>query len=141
MNLEPKIWGPHAWFIMYSMAFSYPTNASHNKRNSIKQFYLSFGENLPCAKCKHNFNTHLQKFPLDNNVLNSRVNLIQWVVNIENEVRKTVNKKPVHIDDIINKYQSIYSNEQPKSNKIYTYCIIVTIILLIMYLYVKMRLI
>lgn len=139
MNLEPSIWGPHAWFIMYSIAFSYPTPASYKKKNNIKQFYLSLGENLPCDKCKNNFKIHLQKYPLDNNVLNSRANLIQWVVNIENEVKKSTGKKPVDINDIINKYQKIYSDKPQQTNNKYTIYIIIIIVLLIIYMFLKMK--
>ena len=43
MNLEPKVWGPHFWFVIHTMALTYP-----NRPNDIiKKKQYDFIKNLP----------------------------------------------------------------------------------------------
>ena len=43
-------------------------------------------------RCRVNFNNHLEKYPLDDTVLKTKKNLIEWLVNIHNEVNIMHNK-------------------------------------------------
>jgi len=117
MSLNPKVWGPHAWFIMYSVAFTYPNNPTNSDMDNVRNFYLSFGKVLPCMNCREHFAQNLIKYPLNNTVLNSPENLINWVINFNNEVNKiTGNKKIITYDNIIKHYNKEYS-EEPQINK------------------------
>ena len=43
MNLNPDIWGPHYWFVLYTIAISYPINPN----DVTKKKYYDFIQNLP----------------------------------------------------------------------------------------------
>ena len=43
MTLEPKIWGPHYWFVLHTIALSYPQNPNEVTRKKFYDFY----QNLP----------------------------------------------------------------------------------------------
>ena len=43
MDLEPKIWGPHFWFVLHTMTLTYPNNPN----GVIKKKQYDFIQNLP----------------------------------------------------------------------------------------------
>lgn len=86
--MNPSRWGPHGWFFMHSITFTYPTNPTQSDKDNMKNFFLSMKEVLPCEQCRKNFNKHLKKFPLTSKVLSSRYNLSLWLVHIHNQVTK-----------------------------------------------------
>ena len=43
MNLDSKVWGPHYWFVLYSIAITYPNTPN----NVTKKKYYEFIQNLP----------------------------------------------------------------------------------------------
>ena len=105
MSIDPKIWGPHFWFTMYSVAFTYPDNPTNNDINNFKNFYLSLGEVLPCPKCRMHYTQYINNHPLDNNILSKRNNLLDWLINYNNEVNKVSgNNKVVTRDSLVAEY-------------------------------------
>ena len=42
-NLNPEVWGPHYWFVLHSVAFTYPLNPNE----VIKKKYYEFIQNIP----------------------------------------------------------------------------------------------
>ena len=61
-------------------------NTFESKMNYMN-FFKSIGYVLPCPKCGMNYNKNIQENPIDNH-LNSREDLIQWLINIHNETNK-----------------------------------------------------
>ena len=43
MILDPKIWGPHYWFVLHTIALQYPLHPT----KIIKKKYYDFIQNLP----------------------------------------------------------------------------------------------
>ena len=41
--LDPKIWGPHYWFFLHTLAMTYP----HHPNTVTKKKYYEFIQNLP----------------------------------------------------------------------------------------------
>ena len=39
-NLNPNIWGPHAWFFLESIAIGYPDNPTKEEKIKAKNFFL-----------------------------------------------------------------------------------------------------
>ena len=39
MNLNPDIWGPHYWFVLYTIAISYPINPNDVTKKNIMILY------------------------------------------------------------------------------------------------------
>ena len=75
--MKPEIWGPCAWIFLHSITLNYPNIPDIKEKNNMKNFIYSLAEILPCIKCKNNFKSHLQRYPLDDNILNSRKNLVK----------------------------------------------------------------
>ena len=43
MSLDPKIWGPHYWFVLHTITLTYPINPNE----TIKKKYYDLIQNLP----------------------------------------------------------------------------------------------
>jgi len=43
MALNPKVWGPHYWFVLHTIALTYPLHPNE----TIKKKYYDFIHNLP----------------------------------------------------------------------------------------------
>jgi len=126
--MDPKIWGPHAWFFLHAVTLAYPNNPTYEEKENMLNFFNNLGNILPCDKCKIHFYTNIKKYKLTDDILSSKKSLVKWLIDIHNEVNKMTNKKVVSYDDAINNYTNISSNNSNK--KIIIMVIIVIIVIL-----------
>ena len=134
--MNPKIWGPHAWFFLHSITLGYPDNPSTSEKNNIKNFFLSVGNVLPCPLCRSNYVKHLVKYPLDEYALSSKKSLVQWLINIHNAVNRLYGRKELSYDDVMDKYYKDY-DDGTEYNIIITVIICAFILLLLVYIIKK----
>jgi hypothetical protein len=90
--MEPKIWGPHLWFFLHSMTFSYAVKKDNPTRSEKKHMYTfleSLKYVLPCI-CKNNYKIYFDANPPR---LNSRRELFEWVVDLHNHVNEEYNRE------------------------------------------------
>lgn len=125
INLNPEIWGPKAWFFIESAIISYPDNPTNIEKENFKNFINSLIYILPCNKCRNNFKIHISKYPLNDNILNKKNNLLNWIIKIHN----ISSNKNNNINDTINYYNSKFKK---KNYKIY-YLIFLVLFLIIFY--------
>lgn len=90
--MDPKIWGPHLWFFLHSITFSYAEDKENPTRQEKKHMYNflnSLKYTLPCI-CKNNYREHFNKNPPN---LKSRRKLFEWMVDLHNTVNEESNKE------------------------------------------------
>jgi hypothetical protein len=126
-SIDPNLWGPHGWAFLHYITLSYPDKPTQQDKNNIITFFNSVGNVLPCEKCRYNFDSHLKKFPLDNNTVNSRYNLVNWLVNIHNEVNLMNGKKTVSFDESVQIY--LNKNNKFKWDTLIVYVFIIAFII------------
>ena len=134
-NINPKIWGEYFWATGFLVAYSYPNNPSFEDRETVLNFFNQFKKILPCEKCRFNFSSHLFKYPLDDKALTNKNTLINWFLNIHNEVNIMLGKNKLTIDDIYSKYYGITTDN--KKTIITTLLIFSIIIILILYIIIR----
>jgi hypothetical protein len=133
-NIDPNLWGKHFWATGHYLTISYPHNPSDDDKKNIKLFFELYEKILPCQKCRSHYSDNLKKYPLNDNVLNSRYKLIEWFVNLHNDVNNKNGKKIISVDDAINIYLNPQQNQSIFSNIDYTN--ILTILLLIILIFI-----
>lgn len=142
-NYNPKLWGSSAWTFLMYIAMAYPDNPTNNDREQMKLFLRSMGNVLPCEKCRINFSNHQLELPLNENVLNNRINLLNWMATINNQVRVNNNEPQMDIQEIIKKY--IDKNNMQSTNNDYSIylfaflCIIVFVTCIFLFMMIKSR--
>jgi hypothetical protein len=108
--MNPEVWGPHYWFMMHSITFSYPMCPTNEDKKNIKNFFVNIGNVLPCFKCRSNYDGHMKKRPLTNTILCSRDRLIKWAIDIHNDVNEDNGKHRVSYNEVTSKYNNINNN-------------------------------
>ena len=109
--MKPDVWGPHAWIFLHSITLEYPDNPTDEDKVNIVNFINSLSLVLPCQKCRINFGLHLEKYPLTNKVLESKTNLVKWMIDIHNCVNVTNNKKELSYEDSLKEILKLYNSD------------------------------
>jgi len=111
MDLEPSIWGPHYWFFLHSLTFTYPKNPT----SATKKKYYDFVHNLPLfiphKEISKKFINYLDKYPLTP-YLDSSVSFQKWMLFIHNKINENNDKEPITYYDLINNFNEYYKPKQ-----------------------------
>lgn len=137
-NISPEKWGPYFWQAMHYLTVAYPDNPTENDKNNVRNFFESVKNILPCERCRSHFLMHLKKYPLSDNVLMSKYNLVNWLLNIHNEVNIMNGKSTWTYNDIIKKYDTI--EQQDFHVEIATILLLILIIIIVcVYMFYKKK--
>ena len=128
INLEPKIWGPYAWFFLESCIIGYPDKPSEYEKDKFKQLFYLLKDIIPCSKCRINYNNHIIKYTLTDKILSNKDNLLRWLINIHN----ITSYKQYNLEQTLKYYNNIYSKKN-NNNIICLFCIILVLIILLYY--------
>jgi mitochondrial FAD-linked sulfhydryl oxidase len=132
-NIDPKLWGSSYWDMIHYTAIAYPEYPTNEDKENIKIFISSLSNILPCEKCRNHFKNNLLLIPLSNDVISSKKSLIQWTVDIHNEVNSRTNKHFLSLDDVMEKYTK-NTNTVFDKQKITTILLLLLIILIIIHI-------
>ncbi len=108
--MNQNIWGPNLWFSLHTMSFVYPLKPSENDKNNYKLFFSSLQYTIPCSVCRKNYIRHLKEYPIDKH-LESRKELVYWLIDLHNIVNGETGKKNLSYDTVINKYEKVYGKK------------------------------
>lgn len=143
VDLDPNIWGPQYWFVLFTIAITYPIYPN----DISKKKYYDFIQNLPLFIPNENFANSfidiLDKFPVTP-YLDSRESFIRWIHFIHNQVNIKLNKPIIPLEDAIEKYYFNYipkhtiNIEFIKQKKKYIYVALILILLFIIYYLYKL---
>ena len=96
MPIPATVWGPHYWFVLHSMAYTYPEHPT----NVTKKKYYEFIQNLPLflpdQKMGNEFTALLDKYPISP-FLDSRESFIRWAHFIHNKINLKIGKPEISI--------------------------------------------
>jgi hypothetical protein len=114
-NIDPRVWGTSAWFIMYCVAFSYPYKPEQVDKDNTKAFYTAIGKVLPCEKCRYNFSNHLLQYPLTASILKDKKSVVLWVLDMNNAVNRSVHKPELSYEEVITQYDDAFKKSYEES--------------------------
>jgi hypothetical protein len=117
MALDPKIWGPHYWFTLHTIAITYPTHPN----DIVKKKYYDFIQNLPLfipnPKIGNELTDYLDKFPVTP-YLDSRMSFMKWVHFLHNKINMKLGYEIIDFDESIKTYYDTYKPKNEISYKI-----------------------
>lgn len=143
MALDPKVWGPFYWFVLHTIALTYP-----NKPNDvIKKKYYDFIQNLPLfipvPEIGNIFTSILDKYPVTP-YLDSQQSFVKWMNFIHNKINLSLELPEMSLDDAMFAYYEHYKpkvvkdKEQRKRREKYVFIgIVIIFTLMSIYLYNK----
>ena len=129
-SINPELWGSNAWRFMHYITLSYPNNPTNTDKLNMYNFFIAVQKILPCEKCRHNFINHQKKYPLNDKSLSSKYELVNWLINVHNDVNLDAEKPTITYDEFIN----IYMPKEDTNININTNTIIFIIVLILILL-------
>jgi hypothetical protein len=141
MGLDPKIWGPHYWFFLHTVAMSYP----HRPNTITKKKYYEFINNIPLFIPIESMSTYFEKlldqYPVSP-YLDSRDSFIRWMHFIHNKFNEHLEKPTISLSKYYEKYYESYKSSDLKIHEYYKICgkilyivIIISLVWIIYYFY------
>lgn len=107
--LDPNIWGPHFWFVLFTMAISYPIHPNDVAKKKYYEFIMNLPIFLPQSSIGIgiNFSKLIDLFPVTP-YLDGRASFLKWVNFIHNRVNVSLNKEQVTLHDALEIYYNHY---------------------------------
>ena len=141
--LDPKIWGPHYWFFIHTVAMTYPIRPNAVTKKKYYEFIQNLPLFIPVESISGEFSKLIDKYPVTP-YLDNRESLIPWTHLIHNKINQKLEKPQISLSEFYIKYYEEYKSQNVKMVEYYKirekviYCgIIVTIAGGIYYLYDK----
>jgi len=117
LYLDPKVWGPHYWFFLHTIAMTYP----HHPNAVTKKKYYEFIQNLPLflpvEQISGEFSKLIDKYPIAP-YLDNRDSFVRWMHFIHNKINEKLEKPQMSLSDFFINY---YDNYKTKNEKMAEY--------------------
>ena len=113
--MNSEIWGPHYWFVIHTIAITYPIKPNALQKKSHYKFIQDLPSFLPDKKSSRNFTELLQIYPVLP-YLDSRKDFIKWTHFIHNIVNKSLGKDQISYNDFYTGYFNQYKTIEQKSS-------------------------
>jgi len=127
----PNIWGKYGWDFWHLVTLGYPEKPTEENKRQYRQYFYSLQYVLPCTKCCRNMTYHLKKYPLTDEVLSNRTNLVKWGIDFHNVVNYYTGKRMLTYSEALNDIHKLVSPVKTISYKTILYCLLLVIILLV----------
>ena len=116
--LDPKVWGPHYWFFLHTLAMTYP----HHPNTVTKKKYYEFIQNLPLflpvEEISGEFSKLIDKYPITP-YLDNRDSFVRWMHFIHNKINEKLEKPQITLNDFFVKYYDNYKSKDEKLTQYY----------------------
>ena len=114
--LDPKIWGPHYWFFLHTVAMTYP----HHPNSVTKKKYYEFIQNLPLfipvEEISKEFEKMINIYPITP-YLDNRDSFVRWTHFIHNKINEKLEKPTITLNDFFVWYYNEYKSQNEKLNE------------------------
>ncbi len=111
--LDPKIWGPHYWFFLHTLAMTYP----HHPNAVTKKKYYEFIQNLPLfipvEEISKEFEKLIDQYPITP-YLDNRDSFVRWMHFVHNKINEKLEKPPITLNDFFVQYYNSYKSQNEK---------------------------
>jgi hypothetical protein len=136
MIYEPKIWGPHYWFVLHTIALNYPLHPNETSKKKYYDFIQNLPIFLPISNMGNLFSKLLDIYPVIP-YLDSRESLVKWMHFIHNKINLSLGIPEKSMRDSLEEYYKLYepkeitikNNIMKKEKYIYIGLIIMLVVL------------
>ena len=140
---DPIVWGPHFWFILMTMAVSYPLKANEVTQKKYYDFITNLPLFIPHPQIGNKFSSLIDKYPVSP-YLEGKDSFLKWVHFIHNKINVQIDKDEITMTEALDAYYDMYKpkeivlREQIKYRKKLIFGVIIIGLLIgVYYLYKK----
>ena len=116
--LDPKIWGPHYWFFLHTIAMSYPVHPNAVTKKKYYDFVQNIPLFIPVESMAGEFSKLLDQYPVQP-YLDNKESFIRWMWFIHNKINKKLEKPQISLNDFYVKYYEEYKPMNEKMSEYY----------------------
>lgn len=110
---DSKVWGPHYWFFLHTIAMSYPAKAN----DVIKKKYYELIQNMqlfiPNEKEGNEFRKLVDMYPIAP-YLDTREAFVRWTHYIHNKMNEKLEKPKITLEEFYRQYYELYKPNDVK---------------------------
>jgi len=117
-DLDPKIWGPHYWFFLHTIAMSYPVHPNAVTKKKYYDFVQNIPLFIPVESMAGEFSKLLDKYPVQP-YLDNKESFIRWMWFIHNKINKKLEKPQISLNEFYVKYYEEYKPINEKMSEYY----------------------
>jgi hypothetical protein len=118
LYLDPKIWGPHYWFFLHTVAMTYP----HHPNAVTKKKYYEFIQNMPLfipvQEISNEFEKLIDVYPITP-YLDNRDSFVRWTHFIHNKINEKLERPPISLNDFFVQYYNQYKSQNETLSEYY----------------------
>ena len=140
MEFDPRVWGPHYWFFLHTIAQSYPKTPNEVTKRKYYDTIQNMPLFIPVSEIGNRFSELLDKYPVSP-YLGSRESFVRWVHFVHNKLNVSLGKDEMSLLESVDAYHANYKpipiilSDTLGINKHYLYAAIILICLVLIYLY------
>ena len=108
---DPKVWGPHFWFLLMTLAVSYPLKANETTQKKYYDFISNLPLFIPHPPIGNKFSGLLDKYPVSP-YLEGKDAFMKWVLFIHNKINTMIDKEEITLTDALEKYYDLYKPKE-----------------------------
>jgi len=117
---DPKIWGPHFWFFIHSVAMTYPKTPNDVTKKKYYEFVQNLHLFLPEEKISSSFKNLLADYPITP-YLDNRESFVRWVWFIHNKINEKLEKPQITLEQFYKQYNDVYKSTTTKTIEYYKF--------------------
>lgn len=118
LALDPVIWGPHFWFVLHTIAITYPRRPTSATKKKYYDLIMNIPLFIPVEEMGNKFRVLLDEYPISA-YLDSRESLIRWMHFIHNKINESLEKPKITLATFYENYYEKYKAPHIKLNDDY----------------------
>lgn len=108
---DPIVWGPHFWFILMTMAVSYPLKANEVTQKKYYDFITNLPLFIPHPQIGNKFSSLIDKYPVSP-YLEGKDSFLKWVHFIHNKINVQLGKDEITMTEALDAYYDMYKPKE-----------------------------
>ena len=116
--LDPKIWGPHYWFFLHTVAMTYPHHPNAVTKKKYYEFIQNFPLFIPVESISKDFEKLIDLYPIST-YLDNRESFVRWSHFIHNKINEKTEKPTIPLNEFFIQYYNEYKSPNEKTIEYY----------------------
>jgi hypothetical protein len=113
LSLDPKVWGPHYWFFLHTIAMTYPNHPNAITKRTYYEFVQNISTFIPVEHMAKDFKELINEYPVQP-YLDNRESFVRWVWFIHNKINKKLEKETISLSEFSIRYYNEYKSTNEK---------------------------
>lgn len=137
---EAKTWGPHYWFVLMTIALTYPNYPNSTTKRKYYDFIQNIPLFIPIDDMGDKFSEILDRYPVSP-YLDSRESFTRWVHFIHNKINVMTEREEISYGEALERYfaeyrpKPVYLSDKIRVQRYYIYMTFLFLCFLVILIY------